>query len=164
MVDAGIVLVLGIAAVRGYVRGILRETFGMIGLIGGILAGLAYSQQLGNILIERHWLREVEAPLVAAPVIFITVYLLATILGMIAHTLAKTFLLGGIDRLGGVLFGLARGVAVCGLLLALLIHILPKDLLKMVDQSRLGPQLTTLGMTMVDAGRKFTPPEVRGSI
>jgi membrane protein required for colicin V production len=156
-VDAGVMLILGLGAVRGYIRGILRESFGVIGLVAGIVAGLALSPQLGDELVARGLLRPVEAPLVAAPLLFCGVYLAATLLGLLANRLAKTLFLGGVDRAGGIAFGLARGVAVCGLLLALAAHILPKDYLQFVEGSRSGKWLTGLGMTIVDTGRRFAP-------
>lgn len=163
-VDAAVLLILGLAAVRGYVRGILRESFGVLGLVGGIVAGLAYSQQLSDVLVSRGFLRGVEAPFVAAPMLFVGVYLVATILGLLAHRLAKTFFLGGLDRIGGIAFGLVRGLALSGLLLALASQWLPKDYLQLVDASKSGTSLTKLGMVIVDAGRRIAPQSVGRSI
>ena len=163
-VDGVVLLVLGLGAVRGYVRGILRESFGAVGLVLGIVGALGFSPQLGDEFIARGWLKPVEAPLVAAPVIFIGVYAIATLLGLLAHRLAKSLFLGAVDRAGGIVFGLARGAAVCALLLALAAHIMPKDYLQMVDESRSGRWLTTLGMGIVDTGRRIAPPHPGRSV
>lgn len=163
-IDAAVLLIMGIAAVRGYVRGLLRESFGAAGLVCGIIAGLGYSQQLAQFIVEKGWLRPVEAPFVAAPVLFVAVYFVATMLGLLAHRVARALLLGGVDRAGGVLSGLLRGVALCGLLLALAAHILPKDSLRLVETSRFGKPLTDLGMWIVDAGRRLAPETAGRSV
>ncbi len=103
-----LIAVLGYSTVMAFIRGLLRELFGLGGLVIGILlAGWKYSllaQKLG---------RWISTPAVADAVAFLSiavgVMLLATILGKLLHSTVTAVGLGFFDRLAGAGFGAVRG-------------------------------------------------------
>lgn len=128
--DIVVFAVLVISAAISFMRGFIRETLTILGVVGGM--GSAYFG--GPVLnpFMRGWLGVVEgedpkrlfdiipytlvADLASYGVIFITVVI---VLSLISHALAETVRsvgLGSLDRTLGVFFGLARGVLLLGLL------------------------------------------------
>ncbi len=103
-----LIAVVGYSTIMAFIRGLLRELFGIGGLVVGILlASWKYSslaQKLGG------W---ISTPAIANAVAFLLialgVMLLATILGRLLHSTANAVGLGFFDRLGGAGFGAIRG-------------------------------------------------------
>ncbi len=111
---------------------------------------------LAATLVARQWLPAAEAPVVAAAALFVGVYLLAHVAGMIAHRLASAIFLGGLDRSAGVVFGLAKGATVLGFGLILLQRVLPSHTLtQAIDTSRLARPLARFATLVFDTGRSL---------
>lgn len=109
-IDVGLAVVLAFFAVRGFQRGFSREIFALIGLVGGVaVAGAEYA---GAALQLPPEVPDVARPAVAFLGIFLGVALAAKLAGMLVQHLLGLVLLSPLDRLGGVIFGAAKGAAV----------------------------------------------------
>ncbi len=104
-----LLLVLGISVAQGLRHGLLREVFALAGWVAGWILACRFSP-----LLTPFCLRVTHAYYLAEIFSFLVV-LLATML--IAHLAARvlaggvrTIGLGWLDRLGGALFGLVRGI------------------------------------------------------
>ncbi|MCB1783700.1 MAG: CvpA family protein [Alphaproteobacteria bacterium] len=141
IVDGIVVLVLLISALIAFLRGFIREVLTIFGLVGGGIA--AYFGGPIFAPTVRNWLGVVEGqepeklfdmvpyPMLADGLAYISLFIVFVVLfSIISHFLAegaKKIGLGAIDRTLGVLFGLARGVLLLGLLYLPFYYFVDKD-------------------------------------
>ena len=152
-VDVLLIVLLTPFALRGLWRGLCRESFGLAGLVGGAATAGAIGPQLAGALVARDWL----SPLVAGPTafagVFVATALVANLLGLLADRLVRALLLGGVNRVAGAAFGLAKGAMVGGFLLLLAEHLAPSRVLTgEVDRSTLGRPLVQLAARLLATG------------
>ncbi|MDD4875623.1 MAG: CvpA family protein [Dehalococcoidales bacterium] len=114
--DIVIIVVLAVSAFLGLKIGLIKVVLALAGLIVGvILAGNFYiplSEQLTFIS------KDGVAEVVAFAIILIVVMIIAAVLTRFLKWAASVMMLGWIDHLGGVAFGLILGAILCGALLA----------------------------------------------
>ena len=141
-------------ALRGYFRGFCRETFGLAGLVGGVLAGVAGTPRLAAALEARHLVSDVWSGAVAFGVLFVGTVVAAHLLGRLAELLARAILLGWLNRTAGVVAGTLKGATLLGfgLLVAERVVISPTFTEKLAT-SRLGRPLEDLASAVLEAGR-----------
>lgn len=141
-VDIGIIVVLVLAAISGWRSGMIP---GLV-LLGGILIGTAiagrYAQPLGNLLLSNHG----HAKVAGFAIIIGLAVLVTWPLGIWLQNVAHALWLGWVDRLGGVVLG----VAVSLLLLSVLLTVAasshaPRWAAQGVSESRLAPDIVDRG-------------------
>lgn len=130
--------------VRGFMRGLIRELFGLVALVAGITAA-AWKYTAVALWLSR-WLPQPAAASIAA---FLLLTLVVTsgvvLIGRLVRSAASLVGLGLLDRLGGALFGLARaGLVGAAILMACLTYLPPQPWLQ---DSRLAPWLLQVGHT-----------------
>jgi membrane protein required for colicin V production len=157
-IDAVLLVLLLPFAFRGYSRGFLREGLGIAGVIGGALAASAGWEQLGATMAARGWFSPMAASVVAVALLFVSTYVLAQLLGIGLDHALRSMRLGGINRFAGVAFGIAKGGAILGLGLLVLVRFAPPTLQERVRASALGEPLIRLATFVLDASRQAIPP------
>jgi membrane protein required for colicin V production len=114
-VDLTITIIVGLSGFIGLLRGAVREIFGLAALLLGFLVALHRYEAAAATL--HPW---IENPRVAQAAaffgIFLLVWLVFAILGTLLRRLLRLLALSWLDRLGGLVFGLARGALVVSLL------------------------------------------------
>ncbi|GBE48069.1 colicin V production protein [bacterium BMS3Bbin12] len=117
-VDYAIVAVITLSAAVGLVRGFLREALSLAAWIVAFWVALTFSYGLA-----RFFTGLIASPTVRIAVAFAALFLLTLLLGALISYLAAQLIKGsgltGADRLVGVVFGLARGVALVAVLVLL---------------------------------------------
>jgi len=109
-IDVVLAVLLALFALRGFQRGFSREIFALIGLVGGVaVAGALYADAALQLPPE---VPDIARPAVAFVGIFLGVALAAKLVGMVVHRVLGLVLLSPLDRLGGIVFGVAKGAAV----------------------------------------------------
>ena len=109
--DYAVLGVAGLSVVWGVWRGLVRELISLAGWVIAFLAANLFAGPLAERLPQATGSAELR--LIAAFVgIFIVSLVLTTLLALLLSKLAKAAGLGGLDRVLGGLFGLARGVLV----------------------------------------------------
>jgi uncharacterized membrane protein required for colicin V production len=153
LVDALLALLFVPFAWNGWRRGLCREGFDLVGLLGGLIVAAA-TAPAGTL-----WLVAQGTPKLAAFPIALSGALVATML--VAHV-AGAFVARGvhaigldeIDRGAGVLFGAIKGAACLGLVLMLLDRLVPTPAMQMAIQgSVLGPHLMRVALGALEFGR-----------
>jgi membrane protein required for colicin V production len=131
--DLVVIIAVLMSAGTGFLRGFIRESMTLAGTIGGAIAAFFFGPSLKpfflDLLLEKTAadgdapgmvFGAIPADIVAAALGYVTVFLAVVIvLKIISHFLAKgasALGLGPIDRTMGVIFGLARGVLLVGLI------------------------------------------------
>jgi membrane protein required for colicin V production len=154
VVDAGLLLLLVLFALRGFWRGFLREILGLAGLVlAGVLV-VRWSEPLASMLGARTALSPLMARLLSAIGLALVVFLAVRILGALVVRLTSMIFLRPIDRVAGVGLGLAEGVALLGLGLAAVLRVAPaSDVSHWIAASRLAPPLLHVADRIVAAAR-----------
>jgi len=110
-------LVIG-SCVAGLMRGLLREVIALVTWITAVWVAWNYGG-----LIESHLggalANNVMRPWVARTVMFLVVVMAGTAIGLVVTHLVRLSLFNGLDRAFGALFGVLRGLVMCGLLVML---------------------------------------------
>jgi membrane protein required for colicin V production len=109
-VDVAVLAVAAFSGVLGFLRGVVREIFGLAAWIGATVASVFFYDQADR--IARH---SIANPDIADPVAFGAVFLIVlVVLTLVARMLGgaiRKSALGGLDRTLGLVYGLARGAA-----------------------------------------------------
>jgi len=145
--DIIIIVILGYSLVRGVFRGLVKEVSSIIGVLGGFYAAFTYYTMLGKLLSglikEPAYLN-----ILSFLIIFCTVLIIVGILGIIIKYLLNIAFLGWVDRIGGVGFGLAKGVLIASVLFITLTAFLPKGS-AFLKNSMLAPHVSWVSEKMV---------------
>ena len=116
--DYCVIGLIGLSALIGLSRGLIREVFSLVIWLTAISLGLLYNHKF-SVYLE-HAITWTEARLVVSfLVIFISVLLIGGMLVFLIEKLVTITGLGGTDGLAGLLFGVARGVLIVALLVLL---------------------------------------------
>ncbi len=152
-VDVAVAAVVGVAGLRGYWRGFFRELFGILALVGGIAAAIAWTPT-GAGLLEGL----IPGPqMVRDGVVFVGLFAIAhlaiNLAGLALNRLASALLLGGVNRAAGALFGGAKAAALAAVVL-LFLHLFPISpaLDERVMQSSIGRPLVLAAQTLLQIG------------
>ncbi len=109
-VDVAILVIVAFSAMIGLFRGMVRE---VLGLAAWIAAAVAASWFFGDMqgFARRYIANENIADPVAFGVPFLVILIVFSLLARVVGSLVRKSVLGGLDRSLGLLYGLARGVA-----------------------------------------------------
>ena len=110
-VDGIVIAVLVLAALLAFMRGFVRESLGVIAWLGAAyvtMRAFPYVEPLVRRLIEDSGI----ADPVALGVVFILALIVFSLLASVIAGIVRRSSLRGIDRTLGLLFGLAKGVAI----------------------------------------------------
>ena len=129
-VDVIIAVVLLGFAIRGLMRGFLREILSLVGLFLGLWIALLQFVPLGEWVQNQFPLTEPLPFHIAFLAIFLSVAGLAGMLGYLLHRVAKGLLMGWLDAIVGLGFGSVKGIMILTVLLFLLAHLPLADSIK----------------------------------
>jgi membrane protein required for colicin V production len=123
--DIVIIVILGYSLVRGLFRGLVKEVSSIIGVFGGFYAAYTYYGLLGKFLSRL--IQDVAyLNILSFMIIFCGVLIIVSVLGVIIKYLLNIAFLGWVDRIGGVIFGITKGVLIVSVLFISLTAFLPK--------------------------------------
>ncbi len=126
-IDYAILAIICISALVGLMRGLVREIFSLFSWIAALWVGIYYSSALSPAL--KAWISHSGIRTVTAfAILFLATLVLGKVVGYLIGSLIDQSLLSGVNRLGGMLFGGARG------LLLVLILVLVADRLRLSHQ------------------------------
>lgn len=156
--DYGILGIIGISACVSIVRGFAREA---ISLAGWVLAVWLAVTQLERVAV--YLVPYIELPslrlAVAFLAVFISVIVVTGFIVFLVGLMVEKTAMSGTDRVLGVVFGIARGVAIVGVLVALAgLTPLPQD--PWWRQSVVLPQFERLALEI----RGALPDEIAGDM
>lgn len=137
--DILVVVIVGYGLVRGLFRGLVKEVASIIGVLGGFYLAFSYYRNLGAYL---GWLTAKESYqlIFGFLIIFCGVLIMVAGLAMIIKYLLKIVYMGWADRVGGVIFGLIKGVLIVSIFFLMLTAFLPKDV-GLMKNSLLAPHI-----------------------
>jgi len=119
LVDILIWVVLLGFAVKGFMKGLVREVCSLLGLSVGGWAAFAFFRPFAEVLRSHIHLPHNVASFLSFALIFLTSGLIFFLLGHLLTTLLKIVLLGGVNRIGGILVGTLQAALILSVLLSL---------------------------------------------
>lgn len=116
--DIAILSILGVSVFIGIMRGLVREVLSIVVWILAFWVAIAFSPALSGLLAGL-----IDVPSLRSAAAFLMLLIGTLLLGAIANYLIGRLLvstgLSGTDRMLGVLFGLARGIVIVGVIVVL---------------------------------------------
>lgn len=119
-IDIVIAILLVVFGIAGLRKGLITEIATLLGLVAGLYGAFHFSDFTADKLMEHVNIDPKYLNVVAFIVTFIVVALLVNLLGRLVTKLVKSINLGFIDKLGGFLIGLAKGLLICSLIVMLM--------------------------------------------
>jgi len=147
----GLILILGL---KGILNGMVKEMFGLLGVVGGIYIATSYANDFGAILNRNVYTFEKEE--IATLIGFILLLILSwggiIVLGNVVSKLMKLSSLGMIDKLLGVIFASGKVFVFFAIIAYSLssIEVIAKSLSKHTEGSILYPILVESGSLIVN--------------
>jgi len=167
LLDILIWAVLLFFAVKGFTKGLVREACSLLGLVCGGWAAFRYYSHLADTL--RVFIRLPQG--VAQPLSFLLIFLVFGILfyflGHLLTAVFKIMLLGGINKIGGIAFGLMEGAfLLCILLYAGTLGPVPEKVKGALTRSKTAHAFATTGASIASGWHtvglhKTAGPETR---
>ena len=119
--DIIIIIALIIPTFIGFKRGLIKTVLPLGGIMLAIvLAGHFYGSMASWL---SNWLESTsQANIAAFVLIFVLVMAVVFIVASVLHRFISLMLLGWVDKIGGLIFGLAIGAFICSALLALIVN------------------------------------------
>ena len=147
--DILITVITGFFIIRGLFRGFIKEFFSILGVFAGFFVATRYYGAAAS-LIPGDILNPAYLSIVGFLILFIFVYFIISVLGVIIKYLLKITMLGLVDRAFGAIAGTFKGVLITTVLLLALVAFLPAGS-PFITRSRLAPHLisTTEKMAFV---------------
>lgn len=112
LVDILIWTVLLIFVIKGFLKGLVREVCSLLGLVAGGWAAFKYYQYLADALRAFINVPHNIALALGFLLIFLVMGLLFFLVGHLFTVIFKIMLLGGVNRVGGMVFGLLEGALI----------------------------------------------------
>lgn len=146
--DIFIIVVLSFALIRGFFRGLIRELASIVGVAAGFYAGHTYYQVIADPLSG--WISDMAyVNIISFMIIFVAVFFVVGLLGVVITYILKLDFLGWADRLFGTLFGLTKGVFIVAVVVMVLTAFLPKGA-PIIRESLLAPRISILSEKLAD--------------
>jgi membrane protein required for colicin V production len=118
--DIIIVVLLLAFGIGGWRKGVILELTTLLGLGLGLYGAFHFCDFTANKLVEYVEIDPKYLHLISFIVTFIVAAILVNLLGRLISKAIRAINLGSIDKLGGFLVGLAKGLLICSLLVMLL--------------------------------------------
>jgi len=143
--------VLAACAVKGFMKGLVREVCALLGVVAGAWAAFTYYGYVSTALSG--FIRLPQS--VATPISFLLIYIVLGVLfffaGHLLTTIFKIMLLGWLNRFGGILFGLLQGAfLVCIALAVLTSGPMPLKVKSYIMSSSTARAFCKAGIDMID--------------
>jgi membrane protein required for colicin V production len=126
-VDIFFIILVVVAAIRGYFRGFITEVFSVAAPVLAVLGGLLLSKPLSLLIAPlAKEAGSLGTQIISFLIIFIVIYLVLFLLRKMFHHLIEDLHLVGADRALGVILGVLEGLTVA-FVIAIILIVIPLD-------------------------------------
>ena len=123
IIDIIILIILVVFFITGAKRGLIRQALDILGIILAFLGAFYLAHYVAGYLEDSIALQYTISLILSAVAIFIAIMIFFKVTGAFLKKVAEIALLGPLDRVGGGLFGLFKGVLLVSLLLIIALNI-----------------------------------------
>ena len=158
VIDIGILVVLGIFGVKGFIRGIVVEIFTLAGMVIAYIVSIREMGSLANILTTNVHIPPLAASTISFLILFIAIVFLFRWLASALKLFARWTFIGWIDSFGGMLFGIFKGALIASLII-LLVSLFPlsSEIDKLQKESFLFQPVRSVAPVVFNTIKKVIP-------
>ncbi|HEY2988433.1 MAG TPA: CvpA family protein [Candidatus Binatia bacterium] len=165
IVDLILLALLSLFALRGYFKGLFRETFSLLGLFVGFIVAARYEESVATLWIETWKSSFIVLRAATFVALFFLCYFSLNLIGWVLHRSASFLFLQGINRIGGIAVGLGKGAALMALAIFFLVStpFVPRKAKESMGRSYLAPAFNQLAQGLVGLSKTawLAPSESR---
>ncbi len=121
-IDIIIGILLLLAAINGFRKGLMSELASLAALVLGIWGAIEFSYITSDFLVENFHLESKHLNLISFIITFIIIVILIQIIGNSLSTFMEVAMLGFINKMAGLLFGIIRSALIISILLMVIEH------------------------------------------
>jgi len=118
-IDIILVILLVLAAISGYRKGLVAEVASLAALILGIWGAIEFSYITSDVLVENFNLESDHLGIISFVVTFVVIVILVHVVGNVVNKMVETVMLSFINRLAGLVFGVLKAALILSILLVL---------------------------------------------
>ena len=151
--DAIVLSITLILALKGWFSGVIKEIAGLVGIGAGVYFGTMFYKGAGEYINSSIMKIPNESAInvVGFVSVFILVWLIIVLIGMIFSKMLHVAKLGLLDRAGGVLFSAGKFFVIVSIIVTMLsqVEFLKSSLQKYQKNSMMWPIMENVGKTLV---------------
>lgn len=116
-IDIVLGLLLAFSAINGFRKGLIVELASLAALILGIWGAIEFSDITSEFLVENFNMNSDHLNIISFVVTFVVIVILVHIVGSVVNKLVETVMLGFINKLAGLVFGILKAALILSIIL-----------------------------------------------
>ncbi|UOD34295.1 CvpA family protein [Deferribacteraceae bacterium V6Fe1] len=124
--DIVLLIIIGVFAVKGLLKGLISEVFGILGLILGYVVSFQIYMPIAKFLKNVGVSDKVSGAL-GFVLAFLMIYILLLVVGKLLAKFFKVIKLGWADRTFGAIFGALKSAVILSIILSVVISFTPRN-------------------------------------
>ncbi len=116
-IDIILGLLLVFSAIGGFKKGLIAELASLAALILGVWGAIEFSDITAEFLIENLNIQTKHLNIISFVVTFVIIVILVHVVGNVVNKLVDTVMLGFVNRLAGLVFGILKSVLILSVIL-----------------------------------------------
>lgn len=139
--------IIGFSAIYGLFKGLVKEVISILAVIVGLIGASRLYERMSP-LLETRGLGEQAAKIISFFILFILIFIAIVLIGRLIHKFVHAIFLGWLNRLGGVGFGILRGIVISAIIIMILTITL-SDKAPILTQSKLTPHIMNVSKVLL---------------
>lgn len=118
-IDIILALLLVFSAINGFRKGLIAELASLAALILGIWGAIEFSDVTSEFLVENFNMKSEHLNIISFIVTFVVIVILVHIVGGVVNKMVETVMLGFLNKLAGMVFGIVRAALILSVVLVI---------------------------------------------
>jgi membrane protein required for colicin V production len=147
LLDLIFIIIIGFSAIYGLFKGLVKEVVSLLAVIIGLIGASRLYQGISPVLANLGF-GDQAAKILTFFILFIVIFIAIVLVGRLIHKLVHAILLGWLNRLGGIGFGLLRGIIISAIIIMILTITLSEKA-PILTQSKLTPHIMSVSKVLL---------------
>ena len=118
-IDIVLALLLVFSAINGFRKGLIVELASLAALILGIWGAIEFSDITSEFLIENFNMQSEHLNIISFVITFVVIVILVHVVGSVVNKMVETIMLGFVNKLAGLIFGILRSALILSVILVI---------------------------------------------
>ena len=116
-IDIILAILLVLAAISGFRNGLITEVVSLAALVLGIWGAIEFSYVTSDFLVENLNIQSDHLGIISFIITFIVIIILVHIVGNVINKMVETMMMGFINKLAGLVFGVLKAALILSIIL-----------------------------------------------